>query len=46
MSTSAKVFLAGHSLGGAMVPVFAKDNQKLLTGLIQFGAYLTRDTRD
>ena len=35
-----KVFQAGHSLGGIMLEMWAKDNPDLSMGILLFGSYL------
>lgn len=38
-ATFRKVYLGGHSLGGAMAATFAKSNAEALAGLVLMGAY-------
>ena len=38
--STAKVFQAGHSLGGIMLETWARDNADLSMGIILFGSYL------
>lgn len=38
--STAKVFQAGHSLGGIMLETWAKDNPDLSKGILLFGSYL------
>ncbi len=40
------VYLAGHSLGGAMAASYAADNSEKLDGLILLAAYSTKDLKD
>ncbi len=39
-------YVGGHSLGGSMSSIFANSNKELVTGVILFGSYSTKDISD
>jgi len=43
LSQNDKIYLSGHSLGGAMISVYASRNPGVFDGLILLGAYSTSD---